>query len=97
MKKKMFHAHNIHCARCGYTGEAKLNKIHMVLAGVCVLLACYFIFTIIAPGLRLQAFSNAVFYFSGIMGLFGIARLISRDERVYLCPKCGNVNYDRVD
>lgn len=88
MQKFIFLSHEISCARCGYRGKPKLNRLHLFL----------FLF-FLALGIVAYKFSMAHGNWRrawGAWAFFILAFVIGRDARVYLCPNCKNVHYDPI-
>gem|GEM_PF-6560150 len=83
MRKNMFDRSEIHCGRCHYYGKPKLNPLHVVILFILASLGIY------------EILSFSMMMIVSIPALMGLARWIIRDENVYSCPQCGNVNYDR--
>lgn len=92
-KKNFFKPREISCARCGFRGLARRNRVH---AGLLVVLAL-FLFSQMFSDLRfLGSVGMLVNLLFVVPVLAGVARLVIHDERALVCPGCGNVNYDLV-
>lgn len=92
-KKNFFEPREIHCGRCDYRGMARRNKVH----GVLLLLLVVVLGSQLFADFRLfGGVSLIVTLVFVVPTLWGVGRLVSRDERALLCPGCGNVNYDLI-